>query len=212
MMLLSLSGLASATLSMVLNTDDWTEKCVKIQKCYSTCSQLQSNMITCVCVYLADGEGVPIQLLCEHESLCEHSFVVVGVLDEGRGGRMAKHRAHVAFECLHHSRQQLLVPAAAYYKPKTHQLGLVHCLSVVHEHYHEPEGEAELTHPYISSFFTTCLPYCDLHKLMMSSGGNNRGDVMTILYCPMSKRDKRFAVDHQKKSVSSITCTTYPVL
>lgn len=34
-------------------------------------------------VYLADSEGVPVQLLSEHESLCEQGFVVVGVLDDG---------------------------------------------------------------------------------------------------------------------------------
>ena len=31
---------------------------------------------------------------------------------------------------------------------------------------------ADRTHPYISSFFTTCLPYWDLHKPMMSSVGD----------------------------------------
>lgn len=36
-----------------------------------------------MCLYLADSERVPVQLLREHESLCEHGFVVVGVLDDG---------------------------------------------------------------------------------------------------------------------------------
>lgn len=64
----------------------------------------------CVCVYLADREGVPVQLLSEHESLCEHGFVIVGVLDDGRGGGVAKHRAYVTFKRSHHGRHQLLVP------------------------------------------------------------------------------------------------------
>lgn len=63
-----------------------------------------------MCVYLAHCECVPVQPLSEHESLCEHGFVVVGVLDDGGGGGVAKHRPHVTFKCLHHSRQQLLVP------------------------------------------------------------------------------------------------------
>lgn len=62
------------------------------------------------CVYLADGEGVPVQLLGEHESLCQHGFVVVGVFDDGRGGGVAKHLTYVTFKCLHHTCQQLLVP------------------------------------------------------------------------------------------------------
>lgn len=33
------------------------------------------------------------------------------------------------------------------------------------------------THPYISSFLTTCLPYCDLHKPIMSSAGDKEWTV-----------------------------------
>lgn len=66
-----------------------------------------------LCVYLADSERVPVQLLSEQQSLCEHSFVVVGVFDDGRGSGVAKHRAHVTFKCLNHSPHQLLVPVNA---------------------------------------------------------------------------------------------------
>ena len=64
----------------------------------------------CVCAHLAQCECVPVQLLSEHESLCEHGFVIIGVLDDGGGGGVAKHRPHVTFKSLHHSCQQLLVP------------------------------------------------------------------------------------------------------
>lgn len=62
-----------------------------------------------ICMHLADGEGVPVQLLREHESLSEHSFVVVGVLDDGRGGGMTKHRAHVTFKWLNNCCDHLLI-------------------------------------------------------------------------------------------------------
>lgn len=52
-----------------------------------------------LCTYPADGEGVPVQPLGEHESLREDGFVVVGVLDDGRGHGVAKHLPHVTFEC-----------------------------------------------------------------------------------------------------------------
>lgn len=95
MMLFSLSGFSSTTFSMVLHTDDWTEKS-RVSSTYIKVMSYHERVS--MCMHLADGEGVPVQLLCEHESLSEHSFVVVGVLDDGRGGGMTKHRAHVTFQ------------------------------------------------------------------------------------------------------------------
>lgn len=62
-----------------------------------------------MCMHLADGEGVPVQLLCEHESLSKHSFVVVGILNDGRGSSVTKHRPHVTFKRLYNCCDHLLI-------------------------------------------------------------------------------------------------------
>lgn len=146
-------------------------------------------------VHLADGEGVPIQLLCEHESLSEHSFVIVGILDDGRGGGVTKHRPHVTFKWLYNCCDHLLVAVekiqtsldfflmvqqilkslsrdACEIKMTFKALGFCPCLKCCKWAYSHPSAPMLLsdpTHPYISSFLTICLPYCDLHKPMMSS-------------------------------------------
>lgn len=78
---------------------------------------------------------------------------------------MTEHRAHVTFKRLHHGRQQLLVPAEEINLNK-YESALTNT--------GRSDVCVQMTHPYISSFFTTCRPYCDLHKPMMSSGGNDK--------------------------------------
>lgn len=67
-------------------------------------------MCVCVCVYLADSVGVAVQLICEHESLCEHRFVIVRILDDGRGSGVPEHLSHVTFKPVNHCCHQLFVP------------------------------------------------------------------------------------------------------
>jgi len=74
----------------------------------------------CARPYLAEREGVSVQLLRQQESLGEHRLVVVGVLDDGRRVGVAKHRPHVSFERLHHRGNQLLLPVTARHAPSGH--------------------------------------------------------------------------------------------
>lgn len=95
---------------MVLHTDDWTGTQTPAGGQRAAGAHARTHPHTRRACYPADGEGVAVKLLGEHESLSEHGFVVVGVLHDGGGGGVAKHRPHVTLERLHDRRLQLLVP------------------------------------------------------------------------------------------------------